>query len=206
MLQKKWNILQADEQKVNNLQQALGINSKLCEVLTQRGIETFDEAKDYFRPAINQLHDPWLMKDMTRAVARLEQAITSEEKILIYGDYDVDGTTAVASLYLFIKQFYNNVSWYVPNRYKEGYGISKKGIDHAFEEDISLIISLDCGIRSTELIQYAADLHIDFIVCDHHLPDVILPPAIAILNPKQKDCSYPYKELCGCGVGFSTLR
>lgn len=206
MLQKKWNILKADTQKVEQLQLALGINKNLCEILVQRCISTFDEAKDYFRPSLSQLHDPWLMKDMDKAVQRLEEAITNDEKILIYGDYDVDGTTSVASFYLFLKQFYQHVSWYVPNRYKEGYGISKKGIDHAFEEDISLVISLDCGIKSIELIQYAASLHIDFIVCDHHLPDVILPPAVAILNPKQIDCNYPFKELCGCGVGFKLMQ
>ena len=205
-MQKKWNILEAGREKVQHLAEALGINEHLCKILVQRHIESYDTAKDYFRPKVEQLHNPWLMKDMRKAVDRIEKAIINKEKILIYGDYDVDGTTSVASMYLFLKQFYEAVDWYIPNRYKEGYGISKKGIDHAFENDFALIISLDCGIKSVNLITYAADLNIDFIVCDHHLPDAVLPPAKAILNPKQKDCTYPYKELCGCGVGFKLMQ
>jgi single-stranded-DNA-specific exonuclease len=205
-MQKRWNILTADEAEVTLLHDALKINKTLCSILVKRNIKTFDEAKAYFRPQLNSLHSPWLMKDMKIAVERIEKAFNSNEKILVYGDYDVDGTTSVASMYHFIKSIYPNVSFYIPHRYKEGYGISKQGIDYASSENFSLIISLDCGIKSVELINEAAKKGIDFIVCDHHLPDNILPDAVAILNPKQIDCSYPYKELCGCGVGFKLIQ
>src|SRR5690348_2025309 len=206
-MEKRWTILSANEQKTTALQQSLNINTALCKILVQRGIDNYDKAKDYFRPKISQLHDPFLMKDMDKAVTRVIQAINSNEKILVFGDYDVDGTTAVACMYRFLKKIYdeNNIAFYVPHRYREGYGISKQGIDFAKQNNFSLIISLDCGIKSVELITYAATLGLDFIVCDHHLPDKELPPAIAILNPKQKDCNYPYKELCGCGVGFKLI-
>lgn len=206
-MEKRWTILSADEQKTTALQQSLNINTALCKILVQRGIDNYDKAKDYFRPKISQLHDPFLMKDMDKAVTRVIQAINSNERILVFGDYDVDGTTAVACMYRFLKKIYdeNNIAFYVPHRYREGYGISKQGIDFAKQNNFSLIISLDCGIKSVELITYAATLGLDFIVCDHHLPDKELPPAIAILNPKQKDCNYPYKELCGCGVGFKLI-
>jgi single-stranded-DNA-specific exonuclease len=171
----------------------------------QRGFDTYENAKDFFRPQLNQLHDPWLMKDMRIAVERIKSAINSAEKILVFGDYDVDGTTAVASMYQFLRNVYSNVEFYIPHRYREGYGISKIGIDYAKENGFSLIVSLDCGIKSTDLIAYAKSLSIDFIVCDHHLPDEVLPPAVAILNPKQPNCNYPYKELCGCGVGFKLM-
>ncbi len=169
-------------------------------------LNTFETAKNFFRPNLNQLHDPWLMKDMQKAVDRIQHAFHQQEKILVFGDYDVDGTTSVASMFQFLKNLYPNVDYYIPHRYKEGYGVSKVGIDFAKENNFKLIISLDCGIKSTDLISYAKDLGIDFIVCDHHLPDEVIPPAVAILNPKQNDCNYPYKELCGCGVGFKLMQ
>jgi len=204
-MQKRWKILTADRQKVNVLQQSLKIHPVICKILIQRGIETFEQAKDFFRPPLTALHSPWLMKDMDKAVERVTRAVNLNEKILVFGDYDVDGTTAVASMYQFLKKIHSNLDFYIPHRYREGYGISKAGIDFAKENGFSLIISLDCGIKSADLIGYAKELAIDFIVCDHHLPDEILPPAVAILNPKQKDCNYPFKELCGCGVGFKLM-
>ena len=204
-MQKRWNILTADQSKLASLQQSLKVHPVLCKILVQRGIETFEQAKDFFRPPLTDLHDPWLMKDMDKAVERIIIAIQQQEKILVFGDYDVDGTTSVASMYQFLKKIHSNLDFYIPHRYREGYGVSKAGIDFARENGFTLIISLDCGIKSADLIAYAKELGIDFIVCDHHLPDEILPPAIAILNPKQKDCHYPYKELCGCGVGFKLI-
>jgi single-stranded-DNA-specific exonuclease len=202
---KRWNILETDEEKVQHLRDALTIHPVLCRILVQRGYDSFDTAKDFFRPQLSGLYSPWLMKDMDKAVDRILTAINNKEKILIYGDYDVDGTSAVACMYLFLKKICTELEFYIPHRYREGYGISKIGIDYAKENNFTLIISLDCGIKSTELISYAGEIGIDFIVCDHHLPDTILPPAYAILNPKQNDCSYPYKELCGCGVGFKLI-
>ena len=205
-MQKRWKILDAGSDKVNSLYQSLKINYTLCKILVNRGIDTYDKARLFFRPQLANLHDPWLMKDMLKAVKRILQAIEQQEKILIYGDYDVDGTTAVASFYSFLYSFYPNIQFYIPHRYKEGYGVSASGIDYAVSNDFTLVISLDCGIKSVELIAYAKLQGIDFIVCDHHLPDVELPPAIAILNPKQADCGYPFKELCGCGVGFKLMH
>ena len=205
-MQKRWNILPYDNDKVNALLSALTINKNICKILTQRGVDDFEKAKDYFRPKLSQLHSPWLMKDMEKAVTRIEQAFESNENILVYGDYDVDGTTSVALMYQFLKDLYPNVDYYIPHRYKEGYGVSKKGIDFAKENNFTLIVSLDCGIKSVDLIGYAKDLGIEFVVCDHHLPDEKLPPAVAILNAKQKDCNYPFKELCGCGVGFKLIQ
>ena len=206
-MQKRWNILSADAEKINALHQSLNINPGLCKILVQRGIDTFDKAKIYFRPELSHLHDPWLMKDMYKAVERIVSAIEKNEKILVFGDYDVDGTTSVACMYKFLVKIYSpqNIEFYIPHRYREGYGVSKMGIDFAKENNFSLIISLDCGIKSIDLITYAKTLGLDFIVCDHHLSDIELPPAVAILNPKQKDCNYPYKELCGCGVGFKLI-
>jgi single-stranded-DNA-specific exonuclease len=204
-MHKRWNILTADASAAELLRQSLNIHPAICKILVQRGITTFQEAKDFFRPQLNQLHDPWLMKDMGKAVDRILLATKNNEKILVFGDYDVDGTTAVACMYQFLKKIHPQLDFYIPHRYREGYGISKAGIDFAKENGFTLIISLDCGIKSVELISYARDLEIDFIVCDHHLPDEILPPAVAVLNPKQNDCSYPYKELCGCGVGFKLI-
>ena len=206
-MDKRWKILSANENKVSDLQELLHISSPLCKILVQREIDTYQKAKDYFRPQLSQLHDPFLMKDMDKAVERILKAINNNEKILVFGDYDVDGTTSVACMYRFLKKIYTeeNIAFYVPHRYREGYGVSKQGIDFAKQNGFSLIISLDCGIKSVELIGYACQLDLDFIVCDHHLPDQELPPAVAILNPKQKDCNYPYKELCGCGVGYKLI-
>jgi single-stranded-DNA-specific exonuclease len=204
-MEKRWKITATDDSKVSELQQALKVHPAICKILVQRGIETFEQAKHFYRPELKDLHDPWLMKGMKEAVARIKTAFRNEEKILVFGDYDVDGTTSVASLYQFLKTIYSEVDFYIPHRYREGYGVSKAGIDFGKENGVSLIISLDCGIKSVELIAYAKTLQIDFIVCDHHLPDAELPPAVAILNPKQKDCNYPYKELCGCGVGFKLI-
>lgn len=205
VLKKRWKILAADPVKSSALQQSLSIHPVLCDILTQRGITSYEEAKAYFRPRLSELPSAWLMKDMEKAVERILSAVSREEKILVFGDYDVDGTTAVASMYRFLKKFHAALDFYIPHRYREGYGVSKAGIDFAGENGFTLIISLDCGIKSADLIRYASTKGIDFIVCDHHLPDEIIPPAVAILNPKQKDCNYPFKELCGCGVGFKLM-
>jgi single-stranded-DNA-specific exonuclease len=204
-MEKRWDIISADTIQVQSLQASLKIHPILCELLVQRGITDFDSAKNFFRPNIQHLHDPWLMKDMKKAVDRIGIALKTNQKILVYGDYDVDGTTSVATLYQFLNQLTDNLDYYIPHRYKEGYGISKIGIDFAKENNFDLIISVDCGIKSIELIAYAKELGMDFIICDHHLPDDTLPPAVAILNAKQKDCTYPYKELCGCGVAFKLI-
>lgn len=202
---KRWNILEADTGFVSLLQSELKINATLCRILVQRGIRHFNQARDYFRPQLSHLHSPWLMKDMRKAVNRIVKALDQNEKILVFGDYDVDGTTAVASMYNFLKKIHPQISFYIPHRYKEGYGISKAGIDFAREHHFSLVIALDCGIKSIDLVQYAGTLGIDFIICDHHLPDEQIPAAAAVLNPKQHDCNYPFKELCGCGVGFKLM-
>ena len=206
-MKRRWNISSVDHEKVNALQASLKINHTLCGILVKRGFDTFGKAKHYFRPQLNDLHDPWLMKDMDKAVQRILTAFQNKEKILVFGDYDVDGTTSVACMYRFLCKIYEPalLDFYIPHRYREGYGVSKMGIDYAKETNFTLIISLDCGIKSVDLIAYAKELDIDFIVCDHHLPDDEIPPAVAILNPKQDDCAYPYKELCGCGVGFKLI-
>ncbi len=206
-MNKRWNILSGNDEKEKALNQSLKINTTLCKILVQRGIDDFEKSKAYFRPQLKDLHDPFLMKDMQKAVDRIITAINKNEKILIFGDYDVDGTTAVACMYQFICKLHSPhlIDYYIPHRYREGYGISKAGIDFAATNDFSLIIALDCGIKSVDLISYAKGLGIDFIICDHHLPDIILPPAVAILNPKQTDCHYPFKDLCGCGVGFKLI-
>ncbi len=204
-LEKRWKLPAENAAKTALLQKALTIHPVLCSILVQRGIERFEEAKAFFRPQLSDLHSPWLMKDMEKAVDRIQTAVATAEKILVFGDYDVDGTTAVASMYRFLRQFHQPLDFYIPHRYREGYGVSKAGIDFAHENGFTLIISLDCGIKSADLIRYAAGLGIDFIVCDHHLPDESIPPAVAILNPKQTDCNYPFKELCGCGVGFKLM-
>lgn len=207
MLNKRWNILPHDVDKTAALQKALGISSTLCKILVQRGVETYEQARNFYRPQLSMLHSPWLMKDMQKAVDRIMSAITNDEKILVFGDYDVDGTTSVACMYQFIVSIYSadKVDFYIPHRYKEGYGVSKMGIDYANENGFTLIVCLDCGIKSVDLIAYASTIDIDFIICDHHLPDKTLPVAAAILNPKQTDCNYPYKDLCGCGVGFKLI-
>ena len=203
--QKRWRVNMVPQDKKDALFRALKIHPVLCSMLIQRGIETYEAAKKFFRPRLEDLHDPFLMKDMDKAVERVLNAFSKDEKILVFGDYDVDGTTSVACMFQFLKKHYPHTDFYIPHRYKEGYGVSKAGIDHAHENNYTLIISLDCGIKSVDLIRYAKELGIDFIVCDHHLPDEVLPPAVAILNPKQKNCHYPYKELCGCGVGFKLI-
>jgi single-stranded-DNA-specific exonuclease len=209
IIDKKWVIKpRPDDIKVQELTDALNISSAIACLLVQRGIETYDQAKVFFRPNASNLHDPFLMKDMDKATQRILKAIDTNEKILVFGDYDVDGTSSVAMVYSFFKNELGYVScaYYIPDRYKEGYGISKAGIDFAIDNDFSLVIALDCGIKSVELISYAKQKGIDFIVCDHHIPGETLPPAVAILNPKQKDCNYPFKELCGCGVGFKLMQ
>ncbi|MEO5942069.1 MAG: single-stranded-DNA-specific exonuclease RecJ [Ferruginibacter sp.] len=206
-MEKRWTLLPNENTDAQDLKKALGINATVCNILLQRSISTFELAKEYFRPSLEMLHSPWLMKDMDKAVERICKAFDKKEKILVFGDYDVDGTTSVASMYSFISNTHTTslVDFYIPHRYREGYGVSKMGIDFAAANNFSLIICLDCGIKSVELIAYASSLGIDFIVCDHHLPGEKIPDAIAVLNPKQVDCNYPYKELCGCGVGFKLM-
>lgn len=204
--QKRWTYLEADESLVDELQSQLKIHRVLCKLLVLRNITTFDDAKEFFRPSLEKLHDPFLMQDMDKAITRIETAIEKNEKILIYGDYDVDGTTAVSLVYSFFNEIYQNVSYYIPDRYSEGYGISLQGIDFAADNDISLIIALDCGIKANDKIDYAKQKNIDFIICDHHLPGETLPNAAAILDPKRNDCHYPFKELSGCGIGFKLIQ
>lgn len=201
-MEKKWVYKSIDTEKLENLQSTLKINPILLDLLIQRGIYTYEEAKDFFRPQLDFLHDPFLMKGMNIAVERIIAAIERNEKILIYGDYDVDGTTSVALVYQFLHEIHSEIDFYVPNRYGEGYGVSMQGIDYAAANGVTLIISLDCGITAVKAVDYSNSLGIDFIVCDHHLPSDILPNAVAILDAKQKDCPYPFKELSGCGVGF----
>ena len=205
----KWiNSDLTDEQNEikHKLANELSISPVLAQLLIQRGILTFDDARSFFRPDLNDLHDPFLMKDMDKAVERLTKAMQSNEKILIYGDYDVDGTTSVSLVYRFLVRFYSNLEYYIPDRYNEGYGISKKGIDYAAQNNFKLIIALDCGIKAIEKIKYAKSLGVDFIICDHHNPDDELPPAVAVLDSKRADCNYPYKHLSGCGVGFKLMQ
>ena len=195
-----------EEEKINELATALQVSKTIATLLLQKGISSFEEARQFFRPSLNDLHDPYLMKDMDKAVARLEQAITNEENILIFGDYDVDGTTAVSLVSGYLKSFYPNVATYIPDRYDEGYGVSFKGIDFADDNGFSLIIALDCGIKSIDHVAYAKEKNIDFIIGDHHRPGEQLPHAVAILDPKRADCDYPYDELCGCGIGFKLIQ
>ena len=203
----KWILKeQADPAKVDRLSAEVGIDKVLAELLVKRGVETFDQARAFFRPSLDDLHDPFLMKSMHEAVERLHKAITGKENILVYGDYDVDGTTAVALVYSFIQRFTKNVGFYIPDRYDEGYGVSYKGIDHAAEGGYSLIITLDCGIKAIEKVEYAREKGIDVIICDHHLPEDTLPAAVAVLDPKREDCSYPFDDLSGCGVGFKLVQ
>ena len=207
-METRWLLNKAvDSQQVAEIVKALGIDENLATLLVQRGIVTFDEAKVFFRPALSQLHDPYLMKDMDKAVDRVVRAIDNGEKILIYGDYDVDGTTAVALVYTYLKKFLKKkkIEFYIPDRYDEGYGISFKGIDYAAENDFKLVIALDCGIKAVERIQYANEKGVDFIICDHHRAGDEIPAAVAVLDPKRPDCTYPYKELSGCGVGFKLI-
>jgi len=205
---KRWNRLNERKELALTLQDELKIHPILCQILAQRGITDFNAAKSFFRPTITDIHSPWLMKDMELAVDRILEAIDKKEKILIYGDYDVDGTTAVAIVFDFIATLFENANleYYIPNRYKEGYGLSKKGVDYAVENGFKLLVTLDCGIKSSELILEAKNRGVETIICDHHLPGKDLPRAVAILNAKQNDCGYPYKELCGCGVGFKLIH
>ncbi|MBB5396209.1 single-stranded-DNA-specific exonuclease RecJ [Mucilaginibacter sp. AK015] len=204
---KRWVLKDAaDNATIQQLSEQLNINPVLSSLLARRGVTNFDEAKYFFRPSHLHLHDPFLMQDMEKAIDRIEQAITNDEKILVYGDYDVDGTTAVALVYSFFKKIHQNIEYYIPDRYKEGYGISTAGIDYAAANGFSLIIALDCGIKSVDKIAYANNLGVDFIICDHHLPGEELPAAIAVLDPKRADCGYPYKELSGCGIGLKLIQ
>jgi len=206
-MEKRWEILpQGDDQTVKHLQEVLKIEPTLANLLAQRGINSYDEAKTFFRPELSQLHDPFLMKDMDKAVERIEEAINKHEKILVYGDYDVDGTTAVALVYSFLKKLYSEVDFYIPDRYKEGYGISIQGIDFAAKSGHKLVIALDCGIKAVDKINYAKSKGVDFIIGDHHRPGDEIPDAVAVLDAKRSDCNYPYKELSGCGVGFKMIQ
>jgi len=206
-MDKKWVYKpEADQTQINALSEALNINHLLANLLLQRGINTFEKAKTFFRPALEDLYDPFRMKDMNLAIERIEKAIQHHQKIMVFGDYDVDGTTSVALVYSFLKKYYENIDYYIPDRYEEGYGISYKGINYASENNVSLIIALDCGIKAVKKIDYANSLGIDFIICDHHTPDKKIPEAVAILDPKRPDCNYPFKGLSGCGVGFKMLE
>lgn len=206
-MQKRWaEIPLTTPGLIPELQASLQINEVLARLLVLRGVHNYDEAHDFFRPNIHHLHDPFLMQDMEQAIERIEQAIAQQEKILVFGDYDVDGTTAVALVYRFFSKYYDQLEYYIPDRYLEGYGISYKGIDYAAENNFSLIIALDCGIKSADHVAYAKAKGVDFIICDHHLPGRNLPDAVAVLDPKRADCSYPYKELAGCGIGFKLIQ
>lgn len=206
-MEKRWvENKMLDEKVVSQLADRLNINSIIATLLVNRGITNYEEAEEFFRPKLEQLHDPFLMKDMPIAIERIEKAIAKQERILIYGDYDVDGTTSVALVFSFFKSIYSNLEYYIPDRYKEGYGVSYAGIDYAAENNITLIIALDCGIKANEHVEYASAKNIDFIICDHHLPGDEIPKAIAVLDPKRKDCEYPYKELSGCGIGFKLIE
>ena len=206
-MQKRWaEIPLTTPELIPELQASLQINEVLARLLVLRGVHNYDKARDFFRPNIHHLHDPFLMQDMEQAIERIEQAIAQQEKILVFGDYDVDGTTAVALVYRFFSKYYDQLEYYIPDRYLEGYGISYKGIDYAAENNFSLIIALDCGIKSVDHVAYAKAKDVDFIICDHHLPGEHLPDAVAVLDPKRSDCSYPYKELAGCGIGFKLIQ
>ncbi|MEE4178166.1 MAG: single-stranded-DNA-specific exonuclease RecJ [Bacteroides sp.] len=207
MLQKRWVVRENTKPDlVEKLSSSLNIDPVLAQLLVQRDITSFPEARDFFRPSLDNLHDPFLIKDMDVAIRRIELAMERGERILVYGDYDVDGTTAVTLVYSFLKDFYDKLEFYIPDRYKEGYGISHEGIDHAKRRGVSLMIALDCGIKAVEQVEYALERGIEFIVVDHHRPGEVLPPAVALIDPKQSDCNYPYKELSGCGLGFKLAQ
>jgi len=206
-MDKIWNLKkQGDQNEVKHLSAALNVNMVIARLLVQRGIKTYNEAKAFFRPRLSDLHDPFLMKDMDKAVERLEKAINNQEKVIVYGDYDVDGTTSVALMYLFLQQRIKEIEYYIPDRYSEGYGISPKSIDYAVENGYTLVVALDCGIKAVDKIAKAKERGLDFIICDHHNPGEKVPDAAAVLDPKQPGCNYPYKELSGCGVGFKLLQ
>ncbi|WP_375238344.1 single-stranded-DNA-specific exonuclease RecJ [Aurantibacter sp.] len=203
----RWTLRPKPEQKkINHLKDTLNVDSTIASLLIQRGIEDFDTAKDFFRPSLDHLHNPFLMKDMQKAVDRIGTALKNNERILVFGDYDVDGTTSVALMSSYLKTHSENISSYIPDRYLEGYGVSYKGIDFAHDNDFSLIIALDCGVKAVDKVLYAKEKGVDFIICDHHRPGNIIPNAVAVLDPKQEDCNYPYNELCGCGVGFKLIQ
>ena len=205
--ERKWTVHEpGDPEKVGRLATELGVDRVLAELLFQRGVETFEQARGFFRPSLDDLHDPFLMKDMDKAVERLHEAIVKGQKILVYGDYDVDGTTAVALVYSFVRRFTKRVEYYIPDRYDEGYGLSYKGLDWASDNGIDLLITLDCGIKAIEKVEYARSKGIDVIICDHHLPEDELPGAVAVLDPKREDDHYPFDDLCGCGVGFKFVQ
>ncbi|MEO0341178.1 MAG: single-stranded-DNA-specific exonuclease RecJ [Bacteroidota bacterium] len=205
-MQKKWTLKATDEQEVLYLQQGLEVLPLIARLLVQRGIKTPEQVQQFFQPNLRELHDPFLMKDMQKAVDRLHQAIDDNEKILIYGDYDVDGTTSVALLFNFLERRHSNIGFYIPDRYKEGYGLSIAGIDYAVEQGFQLIVTVDCGIKAVEQVAYAKEKGVEVVICDHHLPGEVLPDAVAILDPKQKDCPYPYKHLSGCGIAFKFVQ
>ena len=205
--EREWTLrAPADPENVAQLSAELGVDPVLASLLINRGVRTFEEARSFFRPSLSALHDPFLMKDMDKAVARLEKAISGREKILVYGDYDVDGTTAVVLVYSFIRKLTPLVDFYIPDRYDEGYGVSRKGLDWASANDVKLVITLDCGIKAIDKVAYAADKGIDMIICDHHLPEEEIPAAAAVLDPKREDCNYPFDDLSGCGVGFKLVQ
>lgn len=206
-VEKKWILREsADRQTVRQLSSELGVDPVLAELLVQRGVNTFQQARSFFRPSLDDLHNPFLMKDMNEAVERVHRAVVSRERILVYGDYDVDGTTAVSLVYSFLRRLTPAIDFYIPERYDEGYGVSYKGIDWAYENGFGLIITLDCGIKANEKVEYARERGIDMIICDHHLPENELPKAVAVLDPKREDCSYPFDDLSGCGVGFKLVQ
>ncbi len=206
-MEKRWVRSPIGDRDVSaRLQEELGVHTVIAELLARRGVRTFEEARSFFRPELSQLHDPFLMKGMDAAISRIEQAIVQKEKILVYGDYDVDGTTAVALFYGFFRQFHTGIAYYLPDRYAEGYGLSYQGIDYAYENGYSLIVTLDCGIKAIEQVAYANERQLDVIIGDHHLPGDVLPPAYAVLDPKREDCTYPFKELSGCGIGFKIIQ
>ena len=206
-MEKRWVIKQlGNNELIEQLAKELNVSFPIANLLYQRGIKTFEEARAFFRPELSHLHDPFLMKDMDKAIARIEKAIANNEKIMIYGDYDVDGTSAVALVYSFLKNYYSNIDFYIPDRYIEGYGISIKGIDFAAENNIRLVIALDCGIKAVEKMEYANEKGVDFIICDHHRPGSEIPNTSAVLDPKRTDCPYPYKELSGCGIGYKLIQ
>lgn len=206
-MEKKWTVKpHPSEEQITHLQETINVSRPMAILLAQRGIDTLSTAKSFFRAGLEDLHDPMLMADMGKAVDRLDNAIQNKEKILFYGDYDVDGTTSVSLMYAFFKQFYESIDYYIPDRYSEGYGLSQKGVTYAIENNFTLVVTLDCGIRAVDKIKKAKEAHIDFIICDHHTPGEILPPAIAVLDPKRTDCAYPCKDLSGCGVGFKLIQ
>ena len=207
MKEKRWILRQDyDLETVENLAASLGVDRIIATLLVERGVTTFEEARRFFRPGLDQIHDPFIMKGMRQAIDRINQAIASRQRIMVYGDYDVDGTSAVALVYSYLKELDDNIDFYIPDREREGYGISYQGIDYARDTGVKLIIALDCGIKAMEQVDYATEFGIDFIIGDHHLPGDVVPQAVAVLDPKQVDCPYPYKELSGCGIGFKIVE